>query len=112
MAKVTIPGKPATARPATKTNPQCGKLHLETLRTAALLWFLLGIAVCGAKAQKRGQAYIDSLQTELQKAAADTNKVNLLCELSYKYSSLNTEEGLKHGKEALALAKDLNWEKA
>ena len=48
-------------------------------------------------AQKQGQAKIDSLLQELPKAKEDTNKVNLLGALSFKYYPINPDEGIKYG---------------
>lgn len=62
-------------------------------------------------AQKQGQAKIDSLLQELPKQKEDTNKVNLLNNLSNTYSNNNTDEGIKYGQVSVALAEKLNWKK-
>ncbi|MFC2131533.1 tetratricopeptide repeat protein [Bacteroidota bacterium] len=62
-------------------------------------------------AQKRGQARIDSLLSELSKAKEDTNKVNLLNNLSSHNITINSSEGLKYGKRGLELAKEFDWKK-
>ena len=62
-------------------------------------------------AQFEGQDRIDSLLGRLPKANDDTNKVKLLIDLSHTYYSINPDEGLKFGKQALALAEKLNWKK-
>ena len=62
-------------------------------------------------AQLQGQPLIDSLLTQLPKANEDTNKVKLLNDLSLTYYSINPDEGLKYGKQGLALAEKLNWKK-
>ena len=54
---------------------------------------------------------IDSLLSQLPKANEDTNKVKLLIDLSHTNYSINPDEGLKFGKQALALAEKLNWKK-
>lgn len=64
-----------------------------------------------SQAQLQGQPLIDSLLTQLPKANEDTNKVKLLNELSLTYYSINPDEGLKFGKQGLALAETLNWKK-
>lgn len=72
------------------------------------------ITVCAAKqlqAQLQGQQRIDSLLNELPKAKEDTNKVKLLIDFSHTYYSINPDEGLKFGKQALALAEKLAWKK-
>ena len=48
---------------------------------------------------------------QLPKANEDTNKVKLLIDLSHTYYSINPDEGLNFGKQALALAEKLNWKK-
>ena len=64
-----------------------------------------------AFAQKQGQERVDSLLTQLQKAKEDTNKVNLLVDLSFTYSYINPDEGLTRGEQAYTLAEKLGWEK-
>jgi len=63
------------------------------------------------RAQFQGQDRIDSLLGRLPKANDDTNKVNLLIDLSHTYYSINPDEGLNFGKQGLALAEKLNWKK-
>ena len=62
-------------------------------------------------AQLGGQGRIDSLLVQLPKAHDDTNKVKLLIDLSHTYYSINPDEGLKFGKQGLALAEKLDWKK-
>ena len=62
-------------------------------------------------AQKQGQALIDSLIAELKLARDDTNKVTMLRRLSFKYSTINPNEGIKYAKVGLELAEKLSWEK-
>ena len=53
---------------------------------------------------------IDSLKVKLQNSKnADTNRVNILRNLSYKYYSIDPQLGLATGRKALALAKKLNY---
>jgi tetratricopeptide (TPR) repeat protein len=61
--------------------------------------------------QLGGQGRIDSLLVQLPKAVDDTNKVKLLIDLSHTFYSINADEGLKFGKQGLALAEKLNWKK-
>ena len=58
-----------------------------------------------------GQPLIDSLLKELPKQKEDTNKVNLLTATSFAYYSINPDEGIKYGQQALALATKLEWKK-
>ncbi len=62
-------------------------------------------------AQKYGQKHIDALLKELAKSRQDTNKVNILYELSTGYFYSNTSKGIKYGEEGVALAKQLGWTK-
>jgi len=62
-------------------------------------------------AQLEGQGRIDSLLRQLPKANEDTNKVKLLIDLSHTYYSINPDEGIRFGKEGLALAQKLDWKK-
>jgi adenylate cyclase len=61
-------------------------------------------------AQKQGQALIDSLLAELPGTAEDTHRVRLLNDLAYFYAYVDPDEGIKRGKEAMALATQLGWE--
>ena len=79
----------------------------------SLICFTISFSIltfCEAQS-KQGQARIDSLLAQLPKAADDTNKVNLLVDLSFTYVSTNPDEGISIGKVALTLAEKLNWEK-
>ncbi len=63
-------------------------------------------------AQKlEGQALLDSMLAELPTAKEDTNKVNLLNDLSWDYAQINPDEGIKYGLQGLALAEQLGWKK-
>src|SRR4051812_18367785 len=62
-------------------------------------------------AQLEGQIRIDSLLRVLPKASEDTNKVKLLIDLSHTYYSINPDEGIRFGKQGLALAQKLEWKK-
>jgi hypothetical protein len=59
-------------------------------------------------ARLRGQARIDSLQQSLNKETVDTQRVKTLEQLSFEYSSIDPEKGIKFGNEAVALAEKLN----
>lgn len=60
-------------------------------------------------AQKQGQARIDSLLAQLPKAKQDSNKVKLLDDLSYTYSNIAPDEGIKYGQQALSITEKLKW---
>ncbi len=84
------------------------------MKTSVLSFICIFILVnqnpCIAQ-KKKGQARIDSLLFKLPKAKEDTNKVNLLNDLSFTYSRINPEEGIKYGERALMVAEKLNWKK-
>jgi tetratricopeptide (TPR) repeat protein len=77
------------------------------------LCFAIFLAICPyfVCAQKQGQPLVDSLIKELSKAKEDTSKVLLLDQLSFNYSNINPDEGLKLGKKAIELSNKLGWEK-
>ena len=60
---------------------------------------------------KQGQALINSLLKEIPKQKEDTNKVKLLNNLSFDYSNINPDEGIKYGQQAMELATKLDWKK-
>ncbi|MBI5914929.1 MAG: tetratricopeptide repeat protein [Bacteroidetes bacterium] len=93
------------------TLPTLPALHFHPLgrRLPRLFVVLLLAAATGAFSQTT--ALLDSLLAVLPKAAEDTNKVHLLGEISYEYASINTDEGIKHGLQALALSEKQQWEK-
>jgi tetratricopeptide (TPR) repeat protein len=76
-----------------------------------LLLLVISTVIGQSQAQLQGQPLIDSLLTQLPKAEEDTNKVMLLNDLSLTYYSINPDEGLKFGKQGLALAEKLKWKK-
>ncbi len=82
-------------------------LYFMNRKMFSLLLFFLPFCVLG---QKEGQALIDSLLTELPKQKEDTIKVKVLYRLSGLYSTVDIDKGLQYGKNALLLAKKLNWE--
>src|SRR5215213_8459659 len=52
---------------------------------------------------------VDSLKKVLSTAAEDTNKVNLLIDLSGKHLGSDPDQALKYAEEAKALAEKLNF---
>ncbi|MBM2813594.1 MAG: family 3 adenylate cyclase [Ignavibacteria bacterium] len=61
--------------------------------------------------QRQGQAKIDSLLSVLPKAKEDTNKVNLLIQLSNNKSDAKPDEAIKYAQTAIDLASKLNFER-
>lgn len=59
--------------------------------------------------QKQGQARLDSLYVMLSKVKADSNKVNLLNDLSFSYYPIDPEKGIKYGYEGLELSQKIDW---
>lgn len=68
------------------------------------------LTLCEAQ-EKQSQTHIDSLLAQLPKAKEDSNKVNLLVDLSFTYVDTNPDEGINYGKASLTLAEKLNWKK-
>lgn len=68
----------------------------------------LNINVTNAKLS--GQALIDSLESELKLKEIDTNYVQILNELSFKYYMTNPDKGLAYGKESVKLSNELNYQ--
>jgi adenylate cyclase len=62
-------------------------------------------------AQLQGQALIDSMLKELPRQKEDTNKVNILDELSWSYIQTDPDEAIKHELKGLELATKLGWKK-
>jgi tetratricopeptide (TPR) repeat protein len=86
-----------------KTGKQAGKFIL-------MMFIFFGASV-NCYAQKQGQPLIDSLLKELPKQKEDTNKVNIINELSREYRPVNPDEGIKYAIQALELATKLDWQK-
>ena len=82
---------------------------MRHLKRFTVLIFLFFIYYAGA--QKLGQAKIDSLIQALSLAKEDTNKVNILNDITYANSTINLEQGIKYGELAIALATKLDWQK-
>lgn len=75
-----------------------------------LLFSTIGSSLV-VSAKKQGQELIDSLQSRLNAVNNDTNKVNLLNDLSFAYRSINADSGIIIGLQSLTLAKQLDWKK-
>ncbi|MDP3128383.1 MAG: tetratricopeptide repeat-containing sensor histidine kinase [Sediminibacterium sp.] len=65
---------------------------------------LLLVAFFSLHAQKRGQARIDSLLSQLPAMAEDTGKVKLMIDLSNVYADINPAEGIRYGESARELS--------
>ena len=61
--------------------------------------------------QKKGQALLDSMLSELPKAGEDTNKIKLLAGISQLYISINPREGFHYANMGMALAQKMSWKK-
>lgn len=81
--------------------------NIKPLIAALLLLCISQTAV----AKLRGQARIDSLLQALTKETIDSQRVKVLSQLSFHYSSVDPEKGINFGNEAVALSQKLNWEK-
>ena len=87
-------------------------LSFPTMLRLLLISLLLLLAYSPAFAQpKEGQAYLDSLLSELPRTKPDTNRVNLLNFISYSYSSINPSEGINYANQSLIMARRLTWKK-
>jgi len=62
-------------------------------------------------AQKQGQPLIDSLLSELSRSKEDTGKVKLFDQLSFTYSNINPDEGIRLGQKAIDLSNKISWKK-
>jgi tetratricopeptide (TPR) repeat protein len=81
----------------------------KVLLILAISFVIFNSSFVIVEAQLQGQAKIDSLMKELPKMKDDTNGVNLLSYLSYYYSSINPDEGIKYGEQGLILTKKIKW---
>lgn len=61
--------------------------------------------------QKKGQELLDSMIEELPRAKDDTNKVNLLVQISRLYTTINPKEGFQYAEPGMKLASKLGWKK-
>lgn len=73
--------------------------------------FIIPLLWSGVLAQKQGQALVDSLLTQLPMVKEDTNKVNLLAQLTAAYYPIDPIKGLQYGNQEMELAKKLEWKK-
>jgi serine phosphatase RsbU (regulator of sigma subunit) len=76
------------------------------------LWFLVFTFSNTLISQNNAAHKIDSLKTELKKfneEAADTNLINLFCDIAYYYQSIDPTQGLGYAIKALNLAEKAQW---
>lgn len=83
--------------------------RVKSIRAALLLIFCSGILQ--VHGQAAGKAKLDSLLNALSKAAQDTNRVNLLNDISYFYAYVNPDSGILYAKESIDLAEKLSSNK-
>src|SRR5579859_298799 len=74
-----------------------------------LLVVLLLLFCCFARAQKEGQALIDSLVSALPHAANDTIRVKTYNKATIYYVDVNTDSALKYADLGMGLAGRMNW---
>jgi signal transduction histidine kinase len=61
--------------------------------------------------QKKGQELLDSMIQELPRTKEDTNKVNLLVQISRLYTTIHPKEGFQYAEHGMKLASKLDWKK-
>ncbi|WP_336514576.1 tetratricopeptide repeat protein [Pollutibacter soli] len=76
-------------------------------------FFLLLAMITGAftSFSQQGQQLIDSLIKQLPQSKDDSAKVMMLNDISLGYYSINPDEGLKYGNQALQLAQKIKWKR-
>ena len=58
-----------------------------------------------------GQALVNAFEKKLATSKKDTNQIMLLDALSFYYSNINPDTGIKYGLRALDLSRELNYKK-
>lgn len=71
-----------------------------------LILLILFILPCGLLAQKQ---FVDSLYTELEKEKADTNKVNLMCDIGFELRANDPAKAFIITNQALLLSKQIKY---
>ncbi len=79
------------------------------LLLSCLLYYIVVSPACAQP--KTGQARLDSLLAEIPRAKPDTNRVNLLNQISSAYVYKDSTEGIIYARKSLALARRLTWKK-
>ncbi|MBK9249815.1 MAG: tetratricopeptide repeat protein [Ignavibacteria bacterium] len=75
-----------------------------------LLLLMVCVGVRQLSAQKQGQAKVDSLISSIEATKNDTARVRLLLNIAFFYHTINPDEGIKYGRQALALTEKMKWE--
>ena len=76
-----------------------------------IILFLCSLtAYCQNRKPLNGQARVDSLLNEIPAQKDDSNKVKLLNSISHAYVGISNNEMMKYSREALVLAKNLDWQ--
>lgn len=90
----------------------CVKRIIRCPQTVFLLFCILlhGI-IADLHAQEYRQAFLDSLKEQINTLPDDTNKVQLLYVLSFRYHIIDPDSGMKYGQIGVDLAEQLGWEK-
>jgi adenylate cyclase len=86
-------------------------MHVTLLFRLLLLVSFFSSIAFSALSQKQGQALIDSLLTALPHMADDSNKVNVLGDISFNYRLTDFRKGIRYGEQCLALARKIDWKK-
>ncbi len=84
---------------------------MTAIRLYLIIIFVILFSNTSFCISKQTEQQIDSLKLEIKKAESDTDKVKLYDKLSYKYSKVDPEEGLKYAIEAKNLSEQLKWKK-
>jgi signal transduction histidine kinase len=79
---------------------------MKRIVTLAFCLFFISL-----KAQKQGQALIDSLLSILPHQYEDTSKVKLLLGISKSYLTVNPKEGFQYAESGMRLAEKLAWKR-
>lgn len=64
-----------------------------------------------ALAQKYNNPFVDSLVVELPKAKEDTNKVNMLLDISFDIFAVNPDDAISYAAQGIELSEKLNFKK-
>ena len=72
---------------------------------------LLLIALDADAQKKQGRAKLDSMIARLSALPDDTNKANLLGEISYAYAHIDPEEGVRMAQREMDLSQKIGWRK-
>jgi hypothetical protein len=85
------------------------KMHTRIAILALLFYLICGIT--NSYAKLNGPALRDSLFKELSRSKEDSNKVNILGDLSDYYYDFNPDSGFYYAKSALDVSTKLGWKK-